>query len=193
MLMFRCVRATRGATMHTAVQSIRSPGSTAAICVCMLLATSIIGGCSSVGPGFANHPIDCAVRFAWADCLPGTAGYRGPDPNGKVASEKVRAAIAECGQKRLAKEINGFKASAECSNPKIIAAWQEAQFPYMNLIFVLTAARVVGGENMDKGKITEAEYNLQLAELNSRITAEEQRRNLAKSNASAAQMQAAGS
>jgi hypothetical protein len=32
--------------------------------------------------GCANHPIDCAVGFAWPDCLPGTAGYR------QVASTK---------------------------------------------------------------------------------------------------------
>jgi hypothetical protein len=112
---------------------------------------------------------------------------------GKIAREKAGAAIAECRRKRLAKEIDGFKASAECSNPQIIAAWQEAHFPHMDMIFVLTAARVVGGENVDKGKITEAEYNLQLADLNSRIVAEEQRRNLAKDNAQAAQMQAASS
>jgi hypothetical protein len=64
---------------------------------------------------------------------------------GKIAREKAGAAIAECRRKRLAKEIDGFKASAECSNPQIIAAWQEAHFPHMDMIFVLTAARVVGG------------------------------------------------
>jgi hypothetical protein len=32
----------------------------------------------------ANHPIDCAVGFYHADCLPGTAGYS--DPN-KFAGE----------------------------------------------------------------------------------------------------------
>src|ERR1700722_16989483 len=26
--------------------------------------------------GCANHPVDCAIGFAWGDCLPGTAGYR---------------------------------------------------------------------------------------------------------------------
>ncbi len=28
--------------------------------------------------GCANHPMDCAVGFAHADCLPGTAGYVDP-------------------------------------------------------------------------------------------------------------------
>jgi hypothetical protein len=27
----------------------------------------------------ANHPVDCAVGFHHADCLPGTAGYDSPD------------------------------------------------------------------------------------------------------------------
>jgi hypothetical protein len=34
--------------------------------------------CSSLA-GCANHPIDCAVGFVHADCLPGTAGYADPD------------------------------------------------------------------------------------------------------------------
>ena len=36
---------------------------------------AMLAGCSSVGPGFANHPADCAIGIAWADCLPGTRGY----------------------------------------------------------------------------------------------------------------------
>ena len=31
----------------------------------------LLGGC-------ANHPVDCAVGFHHADCLPGTAGYDDP-------------------------------------------------------------------------------------------------------------------
>lgn len=29
--------------------------------------------------GCANHPVDCAVGFHHADCLPGTPGYDDPD------------------------------------------------------------------------------------------------------------------
>ncbi|MFM0526919.1 hypothetical protein PQR11_18250 [Paraburkholderia strydomiana] len=36
---------------------------------------AMLAACSSVGPGFANHPADCAIGIAWADCLPGTKGY----------------------------------------------------------------------------------------------------------------------
>ena len=35
----------------------------------VLILALILSGC-------ANHPVDCAIGFAWYDCLPGTAGYR---------------------------------------------------------------------------------------------------------------------
>lgn len=34
----------------------------------ILAASLLMGGC-------AHHPLDCALGIAWADCLPGTAGY----------------------------------------------------------------------------------------------------------------------
>ena len=60
----------------------------------------------------------------------------------------------------------------------------------MDLVDLQEAARLVGAENLDKGKITESEYKLQLAELRSRIAAESQRRSLAVSNTQAALAQA---
>ena len=38
----------------------------------ILIVLVIIAGC-------ANHPVDCALGFHHADCLPGTAGYDDPD------------------------------------------------------------------------------------------------------------------
>ncbi|SIO71974.1 hypothetical protein SAMN05444172_8350 [Burkholderia sp. GAS332] len=44
---------------------------------------TLLASCSSVGPGFANHPGDCALGILWSDCLPGTRGYAngGGSPN----------------------------------------------------------------------------------------------------------------
>ena len=67
----------------------------------------------------------------------------------------------------------------ECSNPKIFAAYREAGDPNLDLLNVYLAARLVGAENVDKKRVTEAEYKLQLAELESRLTKERQRRALA--------------
>lgn len=43
--------------------------------VLIVLSASLLYSCSSVGPGFKNHPGDCALGIPWADCLPGTNGY----------------------------------------------------------------------------------------------------------------------
>ena len=75
--------------------------------------------------------------------------------------------------------LRPIKASVECSNPKIYAAWKEAGDPNLDLLDILLAARLVGAENVDKGKVTDAEYQLQLAELNSRLTDERRRRTFA--------------
>jgi hypothetical protein len=55
-------------------------------------ATTLVA-CSSVGPGFANHPADCAIGIAWADCLPGTRGYAngGGSLHRKEAADAAKA------------------------------------------------------------------------------------------------------
>jgi len=86
------------------------------------------------------------------------------------------AALAECKAKRLRGELKTFKASVECSNPKVFAAYKDAGDPNLDLLNISLAARLVGAENVDKKRVTEAEYQLQLAELNDRLTEERRRR-----------------
>lgn len=51
---------------------------------------ALLGGCSTVGPGFANHPADCSIGVPWADCLPGTRGYEnGGGSLHKEAAQKI--------------------------------------------------------------------------------------------------------
>ena len=105
----------------------------------------------------------------------------------------AEAAMLQCKEKRLRGELKTYKASIECSNPKVYAAWKEAGDPNLDLVSIMLAARLVGAENVDKGKITDAEYQLQLAELNSRLNNERQRRNYSNAdmNMRQAQTQAA--
>jgi hypothetical protein len=97
----------------------------------------------------------------------------------------------ECNAKRLHGELKSYKASVECSNPKIFAAYREAGDPNLDLLNVYLAARLVGVENVDKKRVTEAEYKLQLAELESRLTKERQRRALAVADLEIKRAQAA--
>ncbi|MDO9298656.1 hypothetical protein [Bradyrhizobium sp.] len=107
-----------------------------------------------------------------------------------VDPTKIDSIMAECNEKRLKKEIRGYKASVECSTQRVVAARRERNYPYMDLVDLYEAARLVGAEKVDKGQITVAEYNFQLAELQTRIAAEEQRRGLAVANTQIAQTQA---
>lgn len=58
--------------------------------VTMLMVATMVGGCSTVGLGLANHPGDCAIGIQWADCLPGTRGYE--NGGGRVYREKAQLA-----------------------------------------------------------------------------------------------------
>ena len=104
-------------------------------------------------------------------------------------ASKIESIPAECNDRRLRKEIKGYKAAAECTSSKILDVYRERHYPYMDLIGVLEAARVVGAEKVDQGKISEAEYKFQLAELKSRLNSEAQKRDLALANAQVAQAQ----
>jgi hypothetical protein len=108
-------------------------------------------GCSDVGPGFKNHPVDCAIGVTWADCQPGTLGYVGSPAQlrgqqeavaqkMKQAREISEAAMNECKEKRLRKELKTYKESVECSNPRVYAAQQEAGVPWLDLTSVYLAA-----------------------------------------------------
>jgi hypothetical protein len=116
----------------------------------------------------------------------------------RTAAETAKKVVLDCRAKRLSGELKTHKASADCSNPILIQAYEDAVFPHMDLIRLMAAARAVGAEKIDRGEITEAESQLQLTELETRVRNEIQRRELAVANArsqaataAAAQSQAA--
>jgi len=99
--------------------------------------------------------------------------------NSHPAEMQAQAAIEECRGKRLAGEFPGFVQSIQCSNPRIIAAYEAENYPYMDLVRQLTAARLANAEQLDQGKLTEAQVELALSELQSLLNSEAQRRDLA--------------
>ncbi len=90
--------------------------------------------------------------------------------------DKTRAAIAECRERRLRKELANYKESAECASPKIFAAWREANYPHMDLITAWLNAREAASAQVDQKAITSKEFERQMSLLTQRLTAEEQRR-----------------
>ena len=96
-----------------------------------------------------------------------------------VMQEKEKSILAECELKRLGGELKTYAESTQCSNPVIIQAHQEAGDPAMNLVYLLTAYRLAIAERIDKGALSEAEGNLMLAQLVSRINTERLQRDMA--------------
>jgi hypothetical protein len=94
------------------------------------------------------------------------------------AAEIRSAAFQECKDRRLRGELKTHVEEARCANDRILAAYRGANYPYMDLVGLMTAARLAGAEQIDRGQITEAEMELQLAELKTRVANEERRRNL---------------
>jgi hypothetical protein len=70
--------------------------------------------------------------------------YPRPEIEFRCASpgKTAKAAVAECNAKRLHGELKSYKASVECSNPKIFAAYREAGDPNLDLLNVYLAARL---------------------------------------------------
>jgi hypothetical protein len=101
--------------------------------------------------------------------------------------EATKAAVLECRDRRLNLEFKTYRQSAECSNPRIMAAFQGADYPYLDLVKVLLDARLVAAENLDNGAITEAQAQTQSTELENRLTSEDQRRRSAAAVSQAAQ------
>ncbi len=103
--------------------------------------------------------------------------------------ENTRAAIAECRERRLRKELASYKESAECASPKIFAAWREANYPYMDLLTAWLNAREEASAQVDQKAITPKEFERQMGLLTNRLTAEEQRRRSGLVNAADSDLQ----
>jgi hypothetical protein len=94
----------------------------------------------------------------------------------QAAVQQSRQAIEECRQKRLRKEIATYKESAQCSNPRIFAAWKAANYPDMDLITEWLDAREQASEQVDARQLTPKQFEQRMDELTVRLTAEERRR-----------------
>jgi hypothetical protein len=104
----------------------------------------------------------------------------GPNPTNtpaiKAADAEATAARQACLKRYEAGEMT-MAQSVQCSNPKVIAAFEQADYPYMDLLRLGMDARLAGAERVDRGELSADEYQRQLTELRKRIAAEMRRRN----------------
>jgi hypothetical protein len=78
----------------------------------------------------------------------------------QAAGNEAASAINECKAKRLAGELKSFAQSAQCSNPRIIAAFNRANYRYLDLVTLMTAQRMQIAERLDRNLMSEADANV---------------------------------
>jgi hypothetical protein len=119
----------------------------------------------------ASGAVACAL-------LSGCGGARPTEtPAIKAAGEEMRGIRADCEARRRSGELSSVTAVERCAEPGVIAAYQQAGYPYMDLIRFAEAARLAGAQKVDTGEIGESEYERQRLTLRKRLAAEIDRRN----------------
>jgi hypothetical protein len=103
-------------------------------------------------------------------------GTNNPDNHADAFVAVAPPRIHSCTTRRLSGELKTYMASAECSNLRIIEAYQKAGYRYMDLIFLIQAKRRELSEKIDKGNLTEAQAQLEFAQFMTGINDKERQR-----------------
>ncbi len=117
-----------------------------------------------------------ATLLIWAGGASAQVAPQQTSPATATALEQSRQAIIECRERRLRHEFETYKQSAECSSPKIFAAWRAANYPHMDLITAWLNAREAASAQVDEKTLTPKQFEAQMDALTIRLTAEETRR-----------------
>jgi hypothetical protein len=98
-----------------------------------------------------------------------------------IAQNEMVAAITECRNKRIDGTLKTFVASAQCANPRILQAFSNANYRYMDLIATFNAKRLQISERVDRNQLTEADGQVETQKLFASIVeAEKQRDSIGK-------------
>jgi len=97
-----------------------------------------------------------------------------------IAQTEMIAAITECRNKRIDSKLKTFVASAQCSNPRIVQAFSNANYRYMDLIAAFNAQRLQISERVDRKQITEADAQVETQQLFANIVEAEKQRDSAR-------------
>jgi hypothetical protein len=94
---------------------------------------------------------------------------------GRVPWVAALSAVKECKEKRLSGELKTYVQSAMCSNPRVVQAFSAVDYKHMDLIEEFVVKRRELAEKLDRGEITEAQGERELAVASKRIWAEQWR------------------
>lgn len=89
---------------------------------------------------------------------------------------RAAAIYADCNAQLKNGILKSHRQAVECAKPRVLAAYQENAYPFMDLVQLDLAARREGADRIDTGFAKEADVDRDIAELDRRIMAERERR-----------------
>lgn len=96
----------------------------------------------------------------------------------QAANQAAWQVIEACETKRLHGILKNHSEAVKCSNPRIITAFEIANYPYRDIIKKFTEKRLNLARKIDRNKITEAQANAEIALFIKHIEAEENGRSI---------------
>jgi hypothetical protein len=118
-----------------------------------------------------SRAIFLLLSLALAGC-----GTTFPAAATRDADQRAQAIFADCEAQRLSGVLRSYRQAAECARPRVLAAYQQSGYPYIDLVELDLAARATGADRIDTGYASAADVTRDIAELDRRIADERQRR-----------------
>jgi hypothetical protein len=97
-------------------------------------------------------------------------------PAMRDADRRAQAAYIDCDAQLRQGKLKSHRQAIDCARPKVLAAYQQNGYPFMDLIELELAARTAGAERIDTGFASEADVDRDIGELDRRLAFERQRR-----------------
>ena len=97
-------------------------------------------------------------------------------PATQEADRQAQAAYADCAAQLRSGALRSYRQAAACAQPKVVAAYRQNAYPYMDLVQLELVARATGAEAIDTGAAKPDDVDRDIAQLEHRIAAERQRR-----------------
>jgi hypothetical protein len=97
------------------------------------------------------------------------------------ADAKAAAVFADCNGQLRSGKLTSYRQAVACARDKVILAYAQAGYPYMDLVLFDLQEREIGAERIDFGTADPAAVQRDIAELDRRLLAERERRIAARS------------
>ena len=117
-----------------------------------------------------------AAGLALAGC--GTTTFNGATAE---ADAKAAASYADCDNQLRSGQLRSYRQAVTCAQDKVILAYSQAGYPYMDLVLFDLQERRIGAERIDFGTAKPEAVQRDIAELDRRLMAERERRIAARS------------